>query len=1268
MFKFVRLLFIPLLFIIFTANSYGQKNINISWQSPIKYGINGNSDQIALNFNNAQYNFSVNNLPFFYQELETAKNAWVESIQLSELETELLSPKEELLINKQNLSAQFEYTIEHAYIKKERKAYIKLFPLRVNNNGQVERLVNFKLATNTSNPPNQRLKSLTFASNSALSTGTWYKIGISKSGVFKLNYNFLKTQLGIDIDNIDPRNISLFGYGGGTLPQKNNIERPDDLVENAIVVEGENDGKFDKTDYILFYGQGQTTWFYDSSNFLFRHQMNNYSDTAFYFISIDQGIGKRIQKVANPTGTATQVNTFDDYDFHEADNINLLKSGQTWYGEVFENQLSREFTFNFPNIDLSRQAKVFVSAAARSGINSKYTIQAGNQSTDMNVFSTVLTRYEVGYAKNSSKALTFNPTNSLTKVKVIYNKPQSVAKGWLDFIDINARRNLVFPGGQLQFRDIESLNSNSLAQFNISSTHNFRVWDVSNHFDIEEKTLIPGSQQKSFISDASILREYVAFNSYDTTNVFAKGSVLNQNLHGLNQADMIIISHPLFLNQANELKSIHQNEGLTVHIVTPQQIYNEFSSASQDPIAIRTFLKMFYDRAGQNGTIPRYALIIGDASYDFKDRINGNTNFVISYQSKNSLDPVDSYVSDDYFALLDDTEGDWKLGGNNPDKMDISMGRFPVQTQEEAQGIVNKIKAYYNKNSFGDWRNEIVFVGDDEDGVTHMSQSNQLAAIVEYYNKVYNLKKLFLDAFQQISTASGARYPAANEAIRRSVENGALIINYTGHGGETGWAHERILDISTITAWKNINRQPLFVTATCEFSRFDDPLRTSAGELVILNPNGGGIGLLTTTRLVYSSPNYFLNQTFYSKVFDLLPNGEHKRLGDIMLEVKNANADQGNTRNFTLLGDPALRLAIPKYKVITSSINGKPLTTTDTLRALSKATVSGYIADQNGQKITNFNGVLYPTIFDKLTEKSTLNNDGGGIFKYKSRESKIFKGKTTITNGDFTFDFIVPKDISYSFGSGKISYYAENGTEDGNGYTEKFIIGGSSTNSHTDEIGPEIEVYLNDASFIYGSITDENPLLYAKLYDEQGINTVGNGIGHDLVAIIDQNTDNSIILNDYYESEIDNYTKGEIRFQLEGLSEGKHTLTLKAWDNANNSSEKTIEFNVVSSKDIEIKNVLNYPNPFTTNTSFIFQHNQPGIPLDVKLEIFTVSGKLVKSIDQVVVTEGYLSRDIYWNGRDDYGDRIGKGVYVYKLKVRSRNGTTTEKFEKLVIL
>ena len=549
-----------------------------------------------------------------------------------------------------------------------------------------------------------------------------------------------------------------------------------------------------------------------------------------------------------------------------------------------------------------------------------------------------------------------------------------------------------------------------------------------------------------------------------------------------------------------------------------------------------------------------------------------------------------------------------------------------------------------------------------------MDQADDLADIVDARGKDFNSEKIYLDAYQQQSTASGERYPDVTVDLNNTVERGALIVNYTGHGGETGWTAERVLGIFDISNWTNINNMPVFMTATCEFSRFDDPLRTSAGELVLLNPNGGGAGLMTTTRLVFSWPNYLMNRTMYEGIFERKANGETKRLGDVFLDIKNINAFSSNSRNFSLLGDPALKLGLPNHEIHTTSINGNVDLTADTLNALSKVTVTGEVRDLNGNKLNDFNGIVYPTIFDKVEQRSTLNNDGGGVFNYNIRDRRIFKGQATVTNGDFSFSFVVPKDISYSFGTGKISYYAQNQSDDANGFEESFIIGGSSNSRVEDNDGPEIDLFMNDAGFVFGGITNRDPILMANLSDEQGINTVGSGIGHDLVAILDEETDKAFILNEHYEAAIDDYSKGTIRFPFKDLAPGKHTLRLKAWDVANNSSEKSIEFNVVEEREVEIDNLVNYPNPFTTNTEFIFQHNQAGVPLDVKIEVFTVSGKLVKSIDEIIVSQGFVSRDIKWDGKDDFGDRIAKGVYVYKLQIRSGNGSTAEKIEKLVIL
>lgn len=1237
----------------------------LKWTSPIEYSLEGQEKSQLLNFNEAQFDFEKNSLPYYFTEVYLNNSSFLKKASIKNAIVEVLTEEERKLVSDYEIPNELELEVVNTTIRKQNHSYVKISPFRKNSFGEIEKLLAFELDLESGLArTSQRTKTRTFANESKMKDGDWYKIAVTKDAVYKLSYSFLKN-LGLSLEEIDPRNIQLFGYGGGMLPKLNSEDRPDDMQENAIVVSGEQDGVFNKSDYILFYGEDQVVWTYDNVREIFRHELNIYEDSTFYFLHVGSSPGKRIAKENRPNELPDYTtNDFNEFAYHEEERTNLIRSGQLWVGELFDTKLNFTFNFNIPSINTNEGAKIELSVLARSGVRSSFFTTVNGQRFETELGSTNLNRYEFNFATTSRSFFDFNPGQGVLSVNLQYNKPQAVSKGWLNSITVNLRRNLIYQSEQLLFRDAKALGNN-FSEYLIQTPKAIKVWDITSKANIVEKEVLKNANQNSILASSQVLREFIAFDSYDTSNVHIKGRVVNQNLHGMALSDLVIISHPLFFNEARRLADFHREEGMTVAVVSPQQIYNEFSSGAQDLVAIRSFLKMFYDRSTSSKDLIKYAIMFGDASYDFKDRVSGNTNFVPAYQATNSLDPVNSYVSDDYFALLDDDEGVWK---DNTENLDIAIGRFPVQTIKEASGVVDKIINYSTPRNLKDWRNDIVFVADDEDGNIHMAQANDLSKIVESKGKDFNTKKIFLDAYQQQSTASGDRYPGVNEAINSAVQNGALILNYTGHGGETGWTAERVLTIADISSWKNSNNLPVFVTATCEFSRFDDPFRVSGGELVLLNPNGGGIGLMTTTRLVFSSPNYLLNRTFYERMFNRNADGSIKRLGDIFREVKNVNAYSSNSRNFSLLGDPAIRLAIPDYNVITTTVNGKPVSQADTLNALSKVTVTGYVEDNNGLKLTNYNGFIFPTVFDKVAEKKTLNNDGSGTFSFQERDRRLFKGKASVVNGEFEFSFVVPKDISYSFGNGKISYYTENGLVDGNGFNNEIIVGGSNPNVEDDKTGPEMVLYMNDESFVYGGITDNSPVLKVELSDSLGINTVGSGIGHDLVAVLDGNTENSYVLNDYYEAAVDDFSKGKISFPFENIAEGKHTLSVKAWDVANNSSEKTIEFNVVESKEVKIDNLVNYPNPFTTSTEFIFQHNQAGTPMDVKLEIFTVSGKLVKSFNQVVVNDGFISRDIKWNGRDDFGDRIGKGVYVYKIKVRSRNGSTTEKFEKLVIL
>jgi len=1260
---------IVIILLLLYSNSQAQQIIEgeLLWTGELVYGLEGKDNYKTLSFTEAQFDFEQNNMPFFYFETGIYNGKKLNRAIILDATYEPLSNEEAKLIEG-DIPSEIELSISHSEVRKRIHSYIKFYPFRKNTYGQLEKLIKYKIQLDYSRKQRNNNKSMTFAAESVLREGDWYKIGVTKDAVFQLDYNFLSS-LGIELNQIDPREIRIYGYGGGMLPQENSEERPDDLVENAIQVVGENDGSFDKSDYILFYGEDQVIWAYDSADQMFTHQVNLFSDTTYYFITTNNGFGKRIVKEAQSSEIPSQiVDEYDYYDFHELDQRNLLSSGRLWVGEIFDGQLTYDFIYDVPNVVTSKKGKIELNVLARSNRVSQFSLEVNNQEFPMNVSGTNLNRSEIDFAKQNISAFEFDPSAGNQVFTLNYDKPQSTSRGWLNRMSFNLRRRLVHQSDQTIFRDSESAGTNQTAEFQLQANNPIQVWDLTDKYNVIEKFVASSVNSYNFISKTDVLRKYVSFDSYNTSNVFAIGRVQNQNLHASAAMDLVIVTHPKFKDQALKLANFHESEGLRTLVTTPQKIYNEFSSGSQDIIAIRSFFKMFYDRAVNESDMIKYGLFIGDASYDYKYRISGNTNFVPAYQSPNSLDPVFSYVSDDYFALLDNSEGRWQTNASVVDKMDIAIGRFPVKTELEAEGIVQKIIKYSSNQGLSDWRNKVVFVADDGDGVTHMFQANDLARRIELNDKEFNTEKIFLDAFQQQSTAGGARYPEANQEINQSVQQGALFVNYTGHGGETGWTGERVLGISDITSWENINNLPIFITATCEFSRYDDPLRTSGGELTILNPNGGGVALMTTTRLVFSSPNYLLNRTFYNKVFERNSDGSSKRLGDIFMEVKNLHSSQTNSRNFSLLGDPALQMAIPKFRIITTAINGKPISQIDTINALSKVTVEGYIANYDSTKLDGFNGILTPTIFDKEEEKRTLNNDGGGVFRYNVRENRIFKGKVSVINGNFNFSFVVPKDISYQFGNGKISYYADNSSDDAHGFTENLIIGGSNPNAIEDDLGPEMQLFMNDESFIFGGITDNNPTLIVNLSDAQGINTIGSGIGHDLVAVLDEQTDKSFILNDFYEAALDDYTQGKVRFPFNDLAPGRHTLRVKAWDVANNSSEKTIEFNVVESGDLVIQNIVNYPNPFTTNTEFIFQHNQPGVPLDVKVEIFTVSGKLVKSIDRVSVDQGFTSRGIRWDGKDDYGDKIGKGVYVYKLKVRSRNGSSVEKFEKLVIL
>ncbi len=1199
-------------------------------------------------------------IPVFTKLTKLKKDYQDTYVKLENLKYELCTAKELEVINLFKGHIGEEINIKSAITKNRKISYLSYhFTPIFLKNGSYYKLTQFDVifVSNTSQVVATPKGARTFSSQSVLTNGKWYKIAVSSKGIYKLDKAFFK-EIGVDIGTVNPKSIRVYGNGGGMSPFKNSQYRHDDLKENPIYVEGESDGVFNDEDYVLFYGQEQTKWNWSSSKKLFEHQINYYCDTTYYFLNFDLGQGKRIIAAPTYSGIDTVINSFQDYIAYENDLYNLLRSGREWYGESFSTKTSYDFSFTFPNI-LNTNATIVTRLASHSVTTgaSFDVLFEGNKILTANL-NPITGSYLNAYAADNTFKSIVSPNSPTFKLTFNYNKANNTSVGWLNYIEINCFRDLKLTDDPLFFR--HTSKNNVKAQMILKNSNALKmIWDITDPLDIRNVSFSNTSTDADFITLCDTLREFVAFKDQNFSTPKFLGEVSNQNLHSLSNINYVVVTHPRFLSEAQDIASFHaEKDGLKPIVVTTEQIYNEFSSGAIDITAIKDFLKMLYDRAGADiEKMPRYLLLLGDGSYDNKGKLSVKSNLVPTYQSLNSLDPANgSYVSDDYIGLLDDTESELTT-----DIVDVAIGRWPVNTRLEAQQMVAKVKYYYEHKTQKNWRNTITFIGDDEDSNEHVRNSETLAKIVRAQAPEYNIDKIYLDAYEEEVSSGGQRYPAVNEAISKRMEKGCILLGYIGHGGELGWAHERVLSISEVNGWTNKDNMPAMVTATCEFSRFDDPLRTAAGELVLLNPDGGAIGLLTTTRLVYSSSNADLTENFYSHAFDKDNAGNYPRLGDLARLTKSYPPFSINSRNFCLLGDPAVQLVYPTHKVYTTIC-------TDTMKALSKITVKGYVGDDSGVKLSSYNGIVYPTVFDKPQLIQTLNNNGDGVFKFKSQKNVVFNGRASIKNGDFEFSFVVPKDIVSTMDTGRISYYISDQNKDGNGYYEKFNIGGLDSNAAKDDAGPKVDLFMNDETFVFGGITNQDPYIYAVLNDESGINTTGNGIGHDIVAILDDNISQKITLNDFYEAELDSYQKGKVKYPLKNLTPGKHTLRFKAFDVQNNSGEAYTEFLVSKTSDLQIDHVLNYPNPFTTHTGFYFEHNMPGSELQVILQIFSVSGKLVKSFNTKINTTGYRVGPIEWDGKDEYGDWIGKGVYIYKLKVVAPNGKKIEKIEKLVIL
>ncbi len=1274
----------------YLGQTFGQtgNSVTLRWKDPVTIIDSSGYQRTLPAFDEATYGYA------YMPERSLRISGYVERFEITNPQSASLTAEETKLLQNYFTGNDYKVSIGYSYFRGSVISTIRVLPIRYSPSLGYEKLLSFSYSIQMGDPPARETTAPRQSSNSpysarvsasgmvsVLSSGSWFKFSISESGIHRLGYEDLR-KAGINPDNIDPRRLKIYGNGGGMLPQANSASRHDDLVENAIYVFGEEDGRFDKSDYIIFYAQGPHTW--ERSGNTFTHTYNLYSDKAFYFLTTDGASGLRVSPKSQPPSATRSLSAYNAYVFHEKDEHNILTSGREWLGELF-NYVTPSRTFNFTLQGLAPSSTIYLtlSAAARANITTSFQVMVNNTPVGSLAIKGISNIFSETYSVKASLEKNTFPVNAglvpngecAVRINYNFNNISSLS-GNLNYLELNYTSQLALYGEQTSFRALASTEGPTCEYILSNVTPETRIWDVTN-------PLLPASLNYSingstarFNDFSDMLREYVVFAGQNFPAPIFESRVLNQNLHGIGAPvpDMLIIAADGLVSSAERLAAHRRAfSGLRVRVVPVSSIYNEFSSGSPDITGIRDFIRMVYRRS-QGADSLRYVLLFGACSYDYKNRIANNTNLIPIYESRESFHPIRTFSSDDYYGFMDESYGEWPEIHSNSrqgDELELGVGRLPVSTGEQADQVVDKI-IYYDTNpsTRERWRTRICFVSDDGDRNEYLKNAEQHATTVATHYPFMNISKVHLDAYPQISAPGGEISPEAKRALNEEIEKGLLITNFIGHGSEQGWMQEEVLRISDILGWRNRNKLTFMLTATCEFGRYDDPNKTSGAEYALRSVEGGAIALMTTTRPVYASTNNLINTSFYKFIFEK-ENGRWPTLGDVMWRTKNDAIEGVYNRNYSLLGDPSQTIGYPLEEIVVTAVNGNdPSVYGDTLNALARVTIEGEIRI-NDTRNNGFNGTLQTTIFDKPSQLMTLGNEQNApAIKFNRYDNAIFDGKASVREGGFKFSFVVPKDISYIVDNGKISLYAATGTtiDDAAGYERRIFIGGTSDSVIVDNTPPTIRIYMNDESFVNGGVTGGSPLLLARVYDENGINIAGSGIGHELTAVLDDSKE-VIILNEYYTAKLDSYQEGTIEYPLKDLKPGNHTIRVKVWDTHNNSAEGYLEFVVVNDEDVALRNVFNYPNPFSTNTEFHFDHNRPGDDIEVQVQIYTVSGKLIKSLRQAIPQSGSHIIGPRWDGRDDFGDKLARGVYVYKLELRSaRDGSKGHKYQKLVIL
>lgn len=1098
---------------------------------------------------------------------------------------------------------------------------------------------------------------------SVLATGQWVRFEAQAEGIYKIDRARLES-FGFDVSTVDPRTIKIYNNGGKVVPEMVTTPRPGDLIENAIFVSGENDGSFDQSDYILFYGRGSQFRDFDPVTKTIQRFNHPFSDKNYFWITVGGNNGKRIQSKSslntNADYTQSSTSAFVDY---EVDKINLAKSGRQFMGDDFSQNIASRTYINKLD-DRNSAYPINYKLQFTNASQGSFVLSVAENST--NVFSGSLAGYgtaQYTVGEPHTKTGVFNGTlpDSRSVLKFTISSASVTSVGYLDYFEITYEKDLRPVENKLIFfsKDSTAIVEYYLSGFPSSEINVFDVTDFLNIRMVDPKPGWPSGGDFRFqvSENADSIRKYIAVGNGSYLTPSNPVNIDNSNIRGITDgAKFIIIYNKNFEGAADRLKSYRESQSrvpISTITIDVENIFNEFSCGVQDISAIRDFIKYAYD----NWQIrPEYFMFMGKGTYDYKNVEGFNDNFIPTWQTEESLKLIfgrDSYCSDDFFARVDGEDS----------IPDLAFGRLTARTSGEADTYIDKIIYYENNSERGNWRNLITLIADDGytstgyEGSEHTYPSERLAN--DIIPQSFDLKKIYSANYPVVITGNGRRKPNVNTDIIKTMNQGTLLINYIGHGNPELWAHEYIFERSVSIPQLNNDKYFFLCAATCDFGYYDIPNFQSGAEELLFKKEAGSIATFNSCRLVFSGQNHALN-------YELMEN-----LLDLSRDTLNLNVPIGysvfktklsyytvNAQKFHLLGDPTIRLNVPQYVGSIDSINGQLLASDIQIKALSSTKIAGTILRTDSTKWNDYSGEGLLTIYD--SERTKLLEEIGN-FPMKIQGGVIFRGRVSVNNGEFTADFVVPKDISYENKNGKVIFYFYDLESDGLAFTNKIIVGGTDTTAVNDGNGPEIEIFFDDASYANSYLVGPEPNLIVKLFDETGLNTTGTGVGHKLEGILNEDQGSPIDFTEFFVGELDaGGKKGDINYKFNKMSDGDYTIEVKAWDVYNNFSNEESFFTVVNSNDLVIRDVYNYPNPFNSSTTFTFQHNLTQ-PVDVKINIYTIAGRKVQQLDENNINEKFVK--IYWDGSDGDGDQMANGTYLYKLIV----STTNEEFTQSVI-